>query len=214
MRISDWSSDVCSSDLVTIADGRMVDENPHLDRLERSLGEISIPMPMSRRALKLVMRELVRRNAVRDGLIYMQVTRGVAPRDHRIPAKPLAPALVMTTKRISFAGQKKFSAGVNVITIPDIRWARCDIKTVGLLANCLGTNQADAAGAYDAWQVDRDGYVTEGTTSNAWIVTADDRLLTRPAIHAILNGITRESLLTQAASQAVPFEDCASTPPE
>src|SRR3546814_4088732 len=100
MRISDWSSDVCSSDLVTIADGRMVDENPHLDRLERSLGEISIPMPMSRRALKLVMRELVRRNAVRNGLIYMQVTSGVAPRDHRIPATPLAPSLVMTTKRI------------------------------------------------------------------------------------------------------------------
>src|SRR3546814_10453040 len=89
----------------------------------------------------------------------MQVTRGVAPRDHRIPATPLAPSLVMTTKRISFAGQKKFSEGVRVITIPDIRWARCDIKTVGLLPNCLGKSQADAAGAYEAWQVDRDGYV-------------------------------------------------------
>src|SRR3546814_8934063 len=96
------------------------------------------------------MRELVRRNAVRNGLIYMQVTRGVAPRDHRIPATPLAPSLVMTTKRISFAGQKKFSEGVRVITIPDIRWARCDIKTVGLLPNCLGKSQADAAGAYEA----------------------------------------------------------------
>src|SRR3546814_753530 len=102
-------------EVVTIADGRMVDEDPHLDRLERSLGEISIPMPMSRRALKLVMRELVRRNAVRNGLIYMQVTRGVAPRDHRIPATPLAPSLVMTTKRISFAGPKKFSEGVKEI---------------------------------------------------------------------------------------------------
>ena len=198
-------------EVVTIADGWMVDEDPHLDRLERSLGEISIPMPMSRRALKLVMRELVRRNAVRNGLIYMQVTRGVAPRDHRIPVTPLTPSLVMTTKRISFAGQKKFSEGVRVITIPDIRWARCDIKTVGLLPNCLGKSQADAAGAYEAWQVDRDGYVTEGTSSNAWIVTADDRLLTRPASHAILNGITRLTILRIAAEEGVIFEECAFT---
>src|SRR3546814_19794654 len=107
-------------EVVTIANGRMVDEDPHLDRLERSLGEISIPMPMSRRALKLVMRELVRRNAVRNGLIYMQVTRGVAPREHRIPTTPLSPSLVMTTKRIHFTGQKKSSDGGRGITFSTI----------------------------------------------------------------------------------------------
>ncbi len=197
-------------EVVTIVGGRMVDEDPHLDRLERSLAEIRIPMPLARGVLKLVMRELIRRNGVRDGLIYLQVTRGVAPRDHKFP-EHVDPSLVMTTKHIAFAAEPKFEKGVKVITIPDIRWGRCDIKTVGLLPNCLGKQQAAEAGAYEAWQVDSEGYVTEGTSSNAWIVTADDRLLTRPLSHAILHGITRRTILAIAAREGLGFEERAFT---
>ena len=192
-------------EVVTIMRGRMIDEDPHLDRLERSLGEVSIAMPMSRRALKLVMRELVRRNRVRDGLLYMQITRGVAPRDHKFPSPSLPPALVMTTRQIDIAGSRKFADGVKVVTLPDIRWQRCDIKTVSLLPNCMAKTEAAAAGAYEGWQVDADGFITEGTSSNAWIVTHDNELVTRPATHAILRGITRQTILRIAADEGITF---------
>jgi D-alanine transaminase len=192
-------------EVVTIVRGRMVDEDPHLDRLERSLGEISIAMPMNRRALKLVMRELVRRNRVRDGLLYMQITRGVAPRDHQFPSPSLPPALVMTTRTSDITASRKFIDGVKVVTVPDIRWQRCDIKTVALLPNCIGKTKAAAAGAYEGWQVDADGYVTEGTSSNAWIVTHEDELVTRPATPAILRGITRQTILRIAEAEGIRF---------
>jgi len=192
-------------EVVTIVRGRMVDEDPHLDRLERSLGEISINMPMSRRALKMVMRELVRRNRVRDGMLYMQITRGVAPRDHQFPSPALPPALVMTTRKADVTASRKFADGVKVVTVPDIRWQRCDIKTVALLPNCMGKTTAARAGAYEGWQVDADGFVTEGTSSNAWIVTHDNELVTRPATHAILNGITRQTILRIAAEEGITF---------
>ena len=167
-------------EVVPIVTDRMVDSGPDLDRLERSLSELDIALPVSRKVLEMVMQELVARNGVSEGLIYMQVTRGVAPRDHKFPSG-VRPSIVMTTKRVRLLSQKKLSDGVKVITIPDIRWTRCDIKTIALLPNCMGKTEAAAAGAYEAWQVDRDGFVTEGTSSNAWIVTHDDRLLTRPA---------------------------------
>lgn len=195
-------------EVVTIAGGRLIDEDPHLDRLERSLSELSIAMPLSRRALQLVSHELIRRNGVRNGLIYVQVTRGVAPRDHKFPASA-APSLVMTTKRIDFAGQPKFADGVSVITIPDLRWARRDIKTIALLPNCLGKQQAFEAGAYEAWQVDGDGLVTEGTSSNAWIVTPGGRLVTRHLSSDILHGVTRRTILAIAMEEGVPFEERA-----
>ncbi|MEM9683012.1 MAG: aminotransferase class IV, partial [Pseudomonadota bacterium] len=182
-------------EVVTILGGRMIDEEPHLDRLERSLRELEIAMPMTRQVLKMVMRELVRRNRMRDGLLYMQITRGVSPRDHKYPDASLAPSVVMTTRQAEYANNAKFADGVKVITIPDIRWDRCDIKTVSLLPNCIGKTTAARAGAYEAWQVDGDGMITEGTSSNAWIVTHDDKLVTRPATNAILNGITRLSIL-------------------
>jgi len=198
-------------EVVTIVRGRMVDEDPHLDRLERSLGEISIGMPMSRRALKMVMRELVRRNRVADGMLYMQITRGVSPRDHQFPSPDLPPSLVMTTKKTDILASRKFADGVKVVTVPDIRWQRCDIKTVALLPNCMGKTKAAAAGAYEGWQVDADGYVTEGTSSNAWIVTHDNELVTRPATHAILNGITRQTILRIAADEGITFVERAFT---
>jgi D-alanine transaminase len=194
-------------EVVTIVGGRMIDEEPHLDRLERSLREIEIAMPMSRTVLKMVMRELVRRNRIRDGLLYMQITRGVSPRDHKYPDSSLAPSVVMTTRHADYANNPKFEEGVKVITIPDIRWDRCDIKTISLLPNCIGKTMAARAGAYEAWQVDKDGMVTEGTSSNAWIVTRDGTLVTRPATHAILNGITRLTILRIAAEEGIPFEE-------
>lgn len=191
---------------VTVAAGRLIDEAPHLDRLERSLSEIAITMPMTRRALQLVGRELVRRNGVRNGLLYIQVTRGVAPRDHKFP-KLTRPALVMTTKHIDFASQPKFTEGVTVITIRDQRWARRDIKTIGLLPNCLGKQLAAESGAYEAWQVDDDGFVTEGTSSNAWIVTAGGQLVTRHLGSEILHGVTRRTILAIAAEEGVALDE-------
>jgi D-alanine transaminase len=197
-------------EVVPILGDCMVDAAPHLDRLERSLSEMKIGMPVSRKVLELVMRELIDRNGVANGLIYMQITRGVAPRDHKFPSG-IRPSIVMTTKHVRFLTQKKISEGVKVITIPDIRWTRCDIKTVALLPNCMGKSEAAAAGAYEAWQVDREGFVTEGTSTNAWMVTNDNKLLTRPVGHEILRGVTRQSLLRIALEEGLSFEETAFT---
>lgn len=197
-------------EVIPIIGDRLVDAEPHLDRLERSLSEMKIALPVSRKVLELVMEELIARNGVSEGMIYMQITRGVAPRDHKFP-KGVRPSIVMTTKRVPFLSQKKLSDGVKVITIPDIRWTRCDIKTVSLIPNCMGKTEAAAAGAYEALQVDRDGFVTEGTSSNAWIVTEDDKLLTRPVGHEILRGVTRQTLMRLAAEAGLEYEEKAFT---
>lgn len=193
-------------EVVPVVATRPVDEGPHLDRLERSLAELRIAMPMSRRSLELVSHELLRRNNVRDGLIYIQVTRGVAPRDHTFP-RHARPALVITTKRMGFSGQPKFENGVAVVTVPDLRWARRDIKTINLLPNCLAKQAAAEAGAYEALQVDDDGNVTEGTSSNAWIVAHDGKLVTRHLSNDILHGVTRRTILAIAAEEGVSFEE-------
>ncbi len=189
-------------EVVAIVAGRLIDLDGHIDRLERSLAALDMAMPRPRKVLEMLMRELIARNRVRDGIIYLQVTRGVAPRDHKFPTG-IAPTLVMTTRRTDFLNQKRLTTGVKVITIPDIRWARCDIKAVALLPNCMGKAEAAAAGAYEAWQVGADGYVTEGTSSNAWILTADNRLKTRALGPEILRGVTRDSLMRIAAAEGV-----------
>ncbi len=182
-------------EVIAIARGALIDEEGHMVRLERSLDELRIKRPMGRPALGHVMREVVRRNRVVDGIIYMQMTRGVAPRDHGFPGNAET-SVVMTAKRTKPAGPALMRDGVKVITIPDIRWERCDIKSIALLPNCLGKQQAREAGAHEAWQVDeRDGTVTEGTSTNAWIVTQEGEVVTRTANHAILNGITRIAVL-------------------
>lgn len=193
-------------EVVAILGGRPIDETLHLDRLERSLRELRIGMPMGRKGLMMTMHELVRRNGVRNGLVYLQITRGVAPRDHKFPAVS-DPTLVMTTKRMSHERHRSAAAGVKVITIPDIRWQRCDIKSTSLLPNCLGKQQAVEAGAYEAWQIDADGLVTEGTSSNAWIVTGDGHLMTRPTGSEILGGITRATILRIAGEEGLAIEE-------
>jgi len=177
-------------EVIHVRDGRLIDAEPHFERFDYSLGELHIAPPMPRAALRLVLGELLQRNAVLNGLIYFQSTRGVAPRDHKFPAKART-SLVATAKRLRPLPAGALDNGVAVVTIPDIRWQRCDIKSVALVANVLGKQQAREAGAYEAWQVDREGYVTEGTSTNAWIVTEDGAVVTRAADHSILNGVTR-----------------------
>lgn len=195
-QLADSIYEVCN-----IAAGRLMDQAGHLDRLERSLREIEMAMPMGREALRLVMREMIRRNRLTDGLLYIQVTRGTARRDHAFPDTPLRPTLVMTARPMSADAQaRKYADGVKVITQPDQRWARRDIKTTQLLPNLLARNAAKRAGALEAWLVDADGFVTEGAATNAWIVTPADEVLTRPLSHDILPGVTRKVILEAAAA--------------
>jgi len=199
-QFADGVYEVCA-----IVDGLLIDETLHLDRLDRSLGELQITAPMGRSALKVVMREVVRRNRIRNGMVYMQVTRGVARRDHPFP-KGIKPALVVTARAIA---PEKIEAnnrnGVAVATVPDIRWGRCDIKSVSLLPNVLAKQAAREAGAYEAWLVDKDGFVTEGSSTNAWIVDAEGNLVTRDVTNNILRGVTRTSLFTVAKAAGIPI---------
>lgn len=190
-----------------VARGYIVDLRRHLDRMHRSLSELAIAWPMSRAALETVLREVIRRNRVADGLVYLQVTRGVAAREFLFP-EGVKPALVVTAKRVhpSFQG-KRAEQGIKVITVPENRWDRVDIKSVGLLPNVLAKQKAKEAGAQEAWFVDADGVVKEGGSSNAWIVTKDGVLVTRPADRGILRGITRTTLLDVAATLGLRIEE-------
>ena len=195
-----------------VRDGHLIDTKRHLKRLERSLSELGIAKPMNDNALVHVLRETVRRNRVRDGLVYLQVTRGVAKRDHAFPKPGTKPALVVTAR----AGDRKLAdakaeEGVGVVTVPDNRWERVDIKTVSLLPNVLAKQKAREVGAYEAWFVDGDGRVTEGSSTNAWIVTANDRVVSRPAETGILRGITRTTLLEAIEAEGLTFEERAFT---
>lgn len=192
-------------EVVTILGGDFVDEPGHLARLKRSLGELRIAMPFAESVMKLVMRELVRRNGVGDGYLYLQITRGVAPRDFKFP-KQAKSAIVMTTRRQKFLPSMPNDAGVSVIAVPDIRWARRDIKSIGLLAQVLAKQAAAEAGAFEAWMIGPDGFVTEGSSSNAWIVTKDGVLVTRQADNSILHGITGNSLEALAREAGIKVE--------
>ncbi len=176
--------------------GRLIDQRRHMERLQRSLAELRIAMPMSLRALDVVLHEVVRRNGVRNGIVYLQITRGVAKRDHAFPADDTRPAIVVTASRIDPAKTERLAAdGIAVVTVPDNRWDRVDIKSIALLPNVLAKQAAREQGAREAWFVAADGTVTEGSSSNAWIVTAGKEVVTRAADRAILKGITRTVLL-------------------
>jgi D-alanine transaminase len=196
----------------SVFDGRLADFDAHMTRLHRSLGELKIRIPMTREALTRVLRETVRRNRVRDGLVYVQVTRGTARRDHVFPGETTAPSVVVTARpmdmRKADAAARK---GVAVITQPDIRWGRCDIKTVGLLPNVLAKQAAREAGAAEAWMVDEMGLVTEGGSTNAWIVDADGVLRTRDVQANILRGCTRAALMDLVRETGVAFDERAFT---
>jgi D-alanine transaminase len=202
-QFSDGVYEVCE-----VQGGRLVDERRHLGRLQRSLDELRIRAPMTPAALGMVMRETIRRNRVRDGIVYLQITRGVARRDHAFPAPGTAPGVIVTARNIDAAGNERTAAaGIAVVTVPDNRWARVDIKTIGLLPNVLAKQTAREQGAKEAWFVDAQGLVTEGSSTNAWIVTADGRVVTRPADHGILRGITRTVLIDAIKAQGLEFEE-------
>jgi D-alanine transaminase len=190
-----------------VARGYIVDMKRHLDRLDRSLRELSIAWPMNRAAMEIVIMEVIRRNRVKNGLVYLQVTRGVASRDFLFPADT-RPSVVITAKKVDPAAvAKRAENGIKVITVPENRWDRVDIKSVGLLPNVLAKQKASEAGAQEAWFIDVDGTVKEGGSSNAWIVTGDGALVTRPAEHGILRGITRTTLLDVAAKLGLRVEE-------
>jgi D-alanine transaminase len=192
--------------------GRLIDERRHLNRLERSLGELRIPMPLSRAALGVILREVVARNRVTYGTVYLQITRGVAKREHAFPAGVIAPSLVVTARRLDKARNEALAAkGIAVISVPENRWGRVDIKTVGLLPNVLARQAAIDQGARDAWFVDKAGFVTEASSANVWIVTDAGKLVTRHADHAILHGITRSVVLDAVKEQNIAVEQRAFT---
>ena len=182
-----------------LAAGRLLDVEEHLDRLERSLGEIEIALPMTRAALKQVLTETVRRNAATDAIVYLQVTRGAGRRDHPIPVPAPKPSVIVTVRRLDTESlARRLRDGVTVITAPDQRWARCDIKSTQLLPNFLAKTTARRAGAYEVWFTDGEGFITEGASTSAWIVDAEGRLITRALSSAILPGVTRLVLLQLA----------------
>lgn len=198
-QFADGIYEVCA-----VFDGVLLDRDGHDARLERSLTSIEIDMPVSTGALRHIMMEVVRRNYLKNGVVYVQITRGVAPRNHVFPTKGMRPALVVTAKPIDWhKAEQKAEQGMAVISRPDERWARCDIKSVALLPNVLARQAAMAQGAGEAWLVDDKGFVTEGAASTAWIVDQDGTLITRPLSPEILPGITRQTLFKVAAQEGI-----------
>lgn len=202
-QFSDGVYEVCE-----VRGGHLVDERRHLERLVRSLKELRMDMPMALAPMRVVLRETVARNRVSDGIAYLQVTRGVARRDHAFPPPGTRPSFVVTARSIDRARQETAAEdGVAVVTVPDNRWERVDIKTVSLLPNVMARQAAREQGAREAWFVDSKGMVTEGSSSNAWIVTIDGLVVTRPAERGILKGITRTVVLEIAAAQGLRVEE-------
>lgn len=181
-------------EVVALIDGHLADEQGHLDRLERSLSELQIAMPMTRASLQVAMRQLIRLNRTKNGGLYIQITRGRAKRDFAFP-DVARPTVIMTLRNATFDIDQRKLAVKEIITVPDIRWSRRDIKTTGLLAQVLAKESALEAGADDAWMVDVDGYVTEASASNAWIINKKGELITRPTKNnGILKGVTRTAI--------------------
>lgn len=201
-QFADGVYEVCA-----VLTGRLLDWDAHIARLQASLAALSIAEPMSAAALGIVARRLLRRNRAQEALLYIQVTRGVARRDHPFP-KAGEPSLVMTVRPFDF-GQRvaQQATGVSVITLPDQRWARCDIKSIALLPNVLAKQAARAAGAFEAWMVDADGNVTEGGSTNAWIVDNQGTVITRPLSPAILPGVMRQTLIRLARENGIKVEE-------
>jgi D-alanine transaminase len=198
-QLADAIYEVCE-----VRGGHLVDEARHMARLTRSLGELQIAQPMSAAALGHVIRQVIRRNRVRDGLVYLQVTRGAAPREFTFPSDDVPPTVVCLARSISPAKLDAVAlGGIAVKSMPDIRWGRCDIKTVMLLPACLAKEAARQDGAREVWFVDADGFVTEGGSSNAWIVDQAGAVITRQLGADILPGVTRATLMDALAEESM-----------
>ncbi len=198
-----------------VRDRHLLDEQGHFDRLYRSLDQLDILFERSQDSLLVTIHELLRRNRIRNGLVYLQISRGVAPRDHAFPQANIAPTVVLTAKRFNFdAAAQRAEHGIRVITQDDQRWDRCDIKSVNLLPNVLAKQAAREEGAYEAWLVDGRGLITEGSSTTAWIVSRDGELITRPLDNHILPGITRKTVIAIAKSMSIPLVERAFSPDE
>ncbi|NSY18497.1 D-amino-acid transaminase [Neorhizobium sp. AL 9.2.2] len=193
-------------EVTCIIGGKLVDFDGHMVRLVRSLKELDMPMPMSPRELLAIHRKLVADNNVAEGLIYMQISRGNADRDFNFPSKDTRPVVVMFTQARPVLESPLAKRGLKIITLPDIRWGRRDIKTVQLLYPSMAKNVAYEAGADDAWLV-QDGFVTEASSANAYIVTADGKIVTRGLSADILHGITRAAVLGFAQEAGYVLEE-------
>lgn len=201
-QFADGVYEVCA-----VMNGQLFDWDQHVERLRASLAALSIAEPMTPAALTLVARRLIAANRAQGALLYVQVTRGVARRDHPFPTNT-RPSLVMTVRPFDYAQRvRQQAAGLRVVTMPDGRWSRCDVKSISLLPNVLAKQAARTAGAFEAWLVDRDGFVTEGSSTNAWIVTADGTVVTRPLSNAILPGIMRATLIRLAREAQIRIEE-------
>jgi D-alanine transaminase len=206
-QFSDGVYEVCE-----VRQGFVIDERLHLERLQRSLRELRITMPMSPVALGFVIRECLFRNRVRDGIVYIQITRGVARRDHAFPPAGTRPSMVITARSLELGlNERAAGEGVSVITVPDNRWERVDIKSISLLPNVLAKQAAREQGAREAWFFDEQGRITEGSSSNAWIVTFEGKVVTPPANTGILRGITRTVLIGVIKAQGLELEERAFT---
>ncbi|MEN8723934.1 MAG: D-amino-acid transaminase [Alphaproteobacteria bacterium] len=206
-QFADGIYEVCA-----VFDGVLLDRAGHDARLTRSLGALDIAMPVNKNALSHIMMEVARRNRLTGGVIYVQVTRGVAARNHTFPQQAVRPSLIVTARPLNFAKvEERAQKGITAISHKDERWARCDIKSIALLPNVLARQAALSQGAGEAWLVDDKGFVTEGAASTAWIVDQDGTLITRPLSQEILPGITRESLFKVAAQQGIKVVERAFT---
>jgi D-alanine transaminase len=193
-------------EVISVQGGGLVDIGPHLARLTRSLKELGIPPPMADSGLRHIIAEMVRRNRVINGMVYLQITRGIASRDHAWP-RGLRPSLVVNAKSTQGPPEKIRKQGCAVISQPDIRWKRPDIKSISLLPNVLAKQAARDAGAFEALMLDADGHVTEGSSTNVWMVTKKGRLVTRTPDGAILDGVTRRAVIELARAAGLAFEE-------
>ncbi|MEK9673540.1 MAG: D-amino-acid transaminase [Rhodospirillaceae bacterium] len=196
----------------SVLGGKLVDNAAHLVRLERSLGELKMASPANGAEITAIQKELIKRNNLSEGVVYLQVTRGAADRDFNFP-KDAKPSLVMFTQTKSILKNPSADKGISVVTLPDIRWQRRDIKTVGLLPASMAKQAAKDMGADDAWMV-QDGHITEGTSNNAFIVTDDGTIITRGLSNSILHGITRKAVLKVCEEAGLSLVERAFTPEE
>ncbi|MGB0577659.1 MAG: D-amino-acid transaminase [Alphaproteobacteria bacterium] len=185
-------------EVIAVAGSRLIDLEPHLERLNRSLLNLEIECPCSERVLKIILRKLLNRNRLKDGIVYIQVTRGVAPRTHAFPKERVRPSLVVSVSHAGRPSVRQLEEGVKVVTMPENRWQRPDIKSVSLLPNVLAKQYAVENNAFETWFIDDEQTVTEGASTNAWIVLVGQEIVTRPLGNDILGGITRMKLIELA----------------
>lgn len=201
-------------EVTAVLNHKLVEFDGHLARLQRSCSELSLTLPVSPAQLAAIHAELITRNHLAEGGIYLQLSRGNAgDRDFAFPSADVKPTLVLFTQDRPVIDSPKVRTGIKVVTMPDIRWHRRDIKTVQLLAPCLAKEYAHAHDADDAFLVEN-GYITEGSSSNAYIVLADGTVVTRPLSHDILHGITRKALVALAERHGIVIEERLFTPEE